>query len=418
MRSKIQIPAIKGILGITEFEHNTSNLKYNMKRVGKSKVVTKSAESGKRKTVGRAASAGKYAGAAKGKSTGKFASADSSKVNEKFTSEEKAAHKAKYKVSAKDKPREKSISGAKGKATNKFETDKKGTSEVKFKSSGRGRTSGKPALLKKEYTDGGEKKFTYKTKSSEVDDKPKSRAPKTSDSMRLNRYLANAGICSRREADTYIAAGIVTINGKVVTELGTKVMFNDVVKFNDAPLAQEKKIYILLNKPKDYVTTLDDPHAKKTVIDLIKNGCKERVYPVGRLDKATTGLLLLTNDGDLADFLSHPRNNKKKIYQATLDKVATVADLQTLYDGVQLEDGMVKADEITFVNQDDKREVGIEIHSGKNRVVRRMFEHLGYEVKKLDRVYFAGLTKKNLPRGKWRFLVEKEIVMLKRGIFD
>ena len=389
-----------------------------MKRVGKSKVVTQSAESSKRKTVGRSASAGKFAGAGKGKTTGKFASKDSGKVNEKFTPEEKAAHKAKYKTEAKEKPREKGLTGTRGKSTNKFEADKKGTSEVKFKAAGKGRTGAKPRSFKKENTDGGEKKFAIKRNFSEAEDKPKSRAPKTSESMRLNRYLANAGICSRREADTYIEAGIVTINGKVVTELGTKVMFNDVVKFNDAPLAQEKKVYILLNKPKDYVTTLDDPHAKKTVIDLIKNGCKERVYPVGRLDKATTGLLLLTNDGDLADFLSHPRNNKKKIYQATLDKVATVADLQTLYDGVQLEDGIVKADEITFVNQEDKREVGIEIHSGKNRVVRRMFEHLGYEVKKLDRVYFAGLTKKNLPRGKWRFLVEKEIVMLKRGIFD
>jgi 23S rRNA pseudouridine2605 synthase len=389
-----------------------------MKRVGKSKVVTQRAESGKRKTVGRSASTGKFAGAGKGKSTGKFASADASKANEKFTPEEKAAHKAKYKAAAKEKPGEKGLSGSRGKTTDKFDSNKNGASEVKFKTGGKGRTGAKPGSFKKEYSDGGEKKFAAKRNFSEDEDKPKSRAPKISESMRLNRYLANAGICSRREADTYIEAGIVTINGKVVTELGTKVMFNDVVKFNDAPLAQEKKVYILLNKPKDYVTTLDDPHAKKTVIDLIKNGCKERVYPVGRLDKATTGLLLLTNDGDLADFLSHPRNNKKKIYQATLDKVATVADLQTLYDGVQLEDGIVKADEITFVNQEDKREVGIEIHSGKNRVVRRMFEHLGYEVKKLDRVYFAGLTKKNLPRGKWRFLVEKEIVMLKRGIFD
>jgi 23S rRNA pseudouridine2605 synthase len=268
--------------------------------------------------------------------------------------------------------------------------------------------------------DVGEKKFTAKRKDTTVTPKPKEKikALKTSDSIRLNRYLANAGICSRREADKYIESGIVTINGKVVTELGTKVMYNDEVKFNDALLAQEKKIYILLNKPKDYVTTLDDPHAKKTVIDLIKNGCKERVYPVGRLDKATTGLLLLTNDGDLAEFLAHPRNNKKKIYQATLDKPATSNDLQKLYDGVILEDGTVKADEITFVDSEDKRVVGIEIHSGKNRIVRRMFEHVGYNVKKLDRVYFAGLTKKNLPRGKWRFLSEKEVVMLKRGIFS
>lgn len=236
--------------------------------------------------------------------------------------------------------------------------------------------------------------------------------------MRLNRYLANAGVCSRREADKYIEAGIVTINGNVITELGTKVKYGDVVKFNDALLEPEKKTYILLNKPKDYVTTLDDPHADRTVIDLIRNGCKERVYPVGRLDKATTGLLLLTNDGDLAEFLAHPRNNKKKIYQATLDKVATKADLQRLYEGVSLEDGDIRADDINFVDANDKRVVGIEIHSGKNRIVRRMFEHIGYDVRKLDRVYFAGLTKKNLPRGKWRFLSDKEVNMLKRGIFS
>ncbi len=236
--------------------------------------------------------------------------------------------------------------------------------------------------------------------------------------IRLNRFLANAGICSRREADKYIESGVVSINGKVVLELGTKVKLNDVVRFNDAVVVPEKKTYILLNKPKDYVTTLDDPHAKRTVIDLIKNGCKERVYPVGRLDKATTGLLLLTNDGDLTDFLLHPRNNKKKIYQATLDKPAKEEDLQKLYDGVKLEDGDVKADAITFITPDNKREIGIEIHSGKNRVVRRMFEHIGYKVRKLDRVYFAGLTKKNLPRGKWRYLSEKEIVMLKRGLFS
>jgi 23S rRNA pseudouridine2605 synthase len=236
--------------------------------------------------------------------------------------------------------------------------------------------------------------------------------------MRLNRYLANAGICSRREADKYIEAGIVTINGNVITELGTKVKFGDVVKFNDEVLAPEKKTYVLLNKPKDYVTTLDDPHATKTVIDLIKNGCAERVYPVGRLDKATTGLLLLTNDGDLAEFLAHPRNNKKKVYQATLDKPAIRADLQRLLEGVTLEDGDVKADDINFVDTADKSIIGIEIHSGKNRIVRRMFEHIGYDVKKLDRVYFAGLTKKNLPRGKWRFLSEKEVTMLKRGIFS
>ncbi len=264
------------------------------------------------------------------------------------------------------------------------------------------------------------KKFDGKRKTERATSNAKEKQPlkKLTDEIRLNRYLANAGICSRRDADTYIAAGVVSINGKVVTELGTKVAYGDVVKFNDAPIIPEKKTYILLNKPKDYVTTLDDPHAKDTVLDLIRNGCKERVYPVGRLDKATTGLLLLTNDGELADYLSHPRNNKKKIYQATLDKIPSEADLQKLYDGVALEDGTIKADEVNFCNPDDKHEVGIEIHSGRNRVVRRMFEHLGYKVKKLDRVYYAGLTKKNLPRGKWRFLEEKEIAMLKRGAFS
>ncbi|MBI9067031.1 MAG: rRNA pseudouridine synthase [Salinivirgaceae bacterium] len=246
----------------------------------------------------------------------------------------------------------------------------------------------------------------------------KSQAIKATEGVRLNRYLANAGICSRREADKYIESGIVSINNKVITELGTKVKYGDVVKFNDQTLVPEKKTYILLNKPKDYVTTLDDPHAEKIVTDLIKNGCKERVYPVGRLDKATTGLLLLTNDGELTEFLAHPRNNKKKIYQATLDKPATKEDLQKLFDGITLDDGAIKADAIDYCNPEDKKEIGVEIHSGKNRVVRRMFEHLGYRVKKLDRVYFAGLTKKNLPRGKWRFLSEKEVVMLKRGSFS
>lgn len=241
---------------------------------------------------------------------------------------------------------------------------------------------------------------------------------KQTDEVRLNRYLSQAGICSRREADTYIEAGVVTINGKVITELGSKVKYGDVVKFNDAPIVPEKKTYILLNKPKDYITTTDDPMAKNTVLDLIRNGCKERVFSVGRLDKPTTGLLLLTNDGELADFLSHPKNNKKKIYQVTLDRTVNEDHLQNLYDGVELEDGVAKAELVTYCTPGDKREVGIEIHSGKNRLVRRMFEHLGYKVKKLDRVYYAGLTKKNLPRGKWRYLNDKEIVMLKRGSYS
>jgi 23S rRNA pseudouridine2605 synthase len=264
------------------------------------------------------------------------------------------------------------------------------------------------------------KSFEGKPKIEKDSTKPKVKTSplKTSDETRLNKFLANAGICSRRDADTYIAAGVVSINGKIVTELGTKVLYGDVVKFNDLPIMPEKMTYVLLNKPKDYVTTLEDPHAKNTVIDLIRNGCKERVYPVGRLDKATTGLLLLTNDGELAEFLSHPRNNKKKIYQVTLDRIPAEEDLEKLYSGIELEDGKVKADEVTYCNPDDKHEIGVEIHSGANRVIRRMFEHLGYKVKKLDRVYYAGLTKKNLPRGKWRFLNEKEIIMLKRGSYS
>jgi 23S rRNA pseudouridine2605 synthase len=261
-------------------------------------------------------------------------------------------------------------------------------------------------------------KQQYKKKSVRKSQPQKTVKALSGDGIRLNRFLANAGICSRREADKYIESGVVSVNGKVVLELGIKVKPSDIVRFNDEVVVPEKKTYILLNKPKDYVTTLDDPHAKHTVIDLIKNGCKERVYPVGRLDKATTGLLLLTNDGDLTDFLLHPRNNKKKVYQAALDKSAKEEDLQKLYDGIKLEDGDIKADAITFTNPDDKREVGIEIHSGKNRIVRRMFEHIGYKVRRLDRVYFAGLTKKNLPRGKWRYLSEKEIVMLKRSLYS
>jgi len=254
-----------------------------------------------------------------------------------------------------------------------------------------------------------------KVKKTDSEDK-KVKPLKTSDGDRLNKYIAKAGICSRREADKYIEAGLVSINGKVITELGTKVFFGDKVCLNEQLISPEKNTYILLNKPKDYMTTLEDPHAKKKVVDLIN--CKERVYPVGRLDKATTGLLLLTNDGDLAEQLAHPKNNKKKIYQVTLDKNAQPDDLQKLLIGITLEDGPIKVDQVTYCNPEDKRELGVEIHSGKNRIIRRMFEHLGYKVKKLDRVYYAGLTKKNLPRGKWRFLNDKEIVMLKRGLYD
>lgn len=237
------------------------------------------------------------------------------------------------------------------------------------------------------------------------------------DGIRLNRYIANAGVCSRRDADQYITAGVISINGKIVTELGTKVHYGDVVKFNDAPLMPERKTYILLNKPKDYVTTTDDPHAEKTVMDLLGDAIKSRVYPVGRLDRATTGLLLLTNDGDLAEHLCHPKYNKQKIYHVTLDRKVAEEDIEKMLTGIELEDGPAKADEIEYCNPDDLSEVGVVIHSGRNRIVRRMFEALQYRVRKLDRVYYAGLTKKNLPRGKWRFLTDKEVSMLKRGAY-
>lgn len=231
--------------------------------------------------------------------------------------------------------------------------------------------------------------------------------------IRLNRFIANAGICSRREADKYIAAGTVTVNGEIVTELGTKVKPSDDVRFDGRRLNAEKKVYLLLNKPKDYVTTTEDPHADRTVMDLVHDACDERIYPVGRLDKNTTGVLLFTNDGEMSERLTHPSHSIKKIYQVTLDKPLTKNDLQQIADGLELEDGPIAADAISYIDATAKNEVGIEIHSGRNRIVRRMFEHLGYRVRKLDRVFFAGLTKKNLPRGKWRFLSAKEIQFLK-----
>lgn len=236
--------------------------------------------------------------------------------------------------------------------------------------------------------------------------------------IRLNKFLANAGVCSRREADEYITAGVVTVNGEVVTELGTKVLRSDEVKFHDQNVSLEKKVYVLLNKPKDYVTTSDDPQQRKTVMDLVKGACPERIYPVGRLDRNTTGVLLLTNDGDLASKLTHPKFLKKKVYHVHLDKNVTSHDLQQIRDGITLEDGEVKADAADYADERDKSQVGIEIHSGKNRIVRRIFESLGYRVTKLDRVQFAGLTKKNLRRGDWRFLTEKEVEMLRMGAFE
>ena len=236
--------------------------------------------------------------------------------------------------------------------------------------------------------------------------------------IRLNKFLANAGICSRREADEYITAGVISVNGEIVTELGTKVKRTDEIKFHDQPVSIERKVYVLLNKPKDCVTTSDDPQARKTVMDLVKDACRERIYPVGRLDRNTTGVLLLTNDGDLASKLTHPKFLKKKIYHVYCDKNVTVGDLDRIASGITLDDGEVHADAISYASDTDKSQVGIEIHSGKNRIVRRIFEALGYRVVKLDRVYFAGLTKRGLRRGDWRFLTEKEVNMLRMGSFE
>ena len=236
--------------------------------------------------------------------------------------------------------------------------------------------------------------------------------------IRLNKFLANAGICSRREADEFIAAGVVSVNGVVVTELGTKIQRTDDVKFHDESVNIERKVYVLLNKPKDCVTTSDDPQERKTVMHCVKDACKDRIYPVGRLDRNTTGVLLLTNDGDLASKLTHPKFLKKKIYHVYCDKNVTKADLDQIASGITLEDGEIHADAISYASETDKKQVGIEIHSGKNRIVRRIFESLGYRVNKLDRVYFAGLTKKGLRRGDWRYLTEQEVNMLRMGSFE
>ncbi len=242
-------------------------------------------------------------------------------------------------------------------------------------------------------------------------------APSMPETMRLNRFISMSGICSRREADELISQGLVMVNGVVVTELGAKINNSDEVIYNGQRLKGEKKVYILMNKPKGYVTTIEDPNTDKTVISLISNACQERVYPVGRLDKNSLGVLLITNDGDLTKKLTHPSYNKKKIYQVDLNKNVSVEDLQKIYNGVELEDGVVEVDDIQFTSE-SKRQIGIEIHSGRNRVVRRLFESLGYSVVKLDRVYFAGLTKKNLPRGRWRFLTDAEVSMLKSGSYE
>jgi 23S rRNA pseudouridine2605 synthase len=261
------------------------------------------------------------------------------------------------------------------------------------------------------YNSPGTKKSGPRTKN-----KTKSNPPENT-VMRLNRFIANSGVCSRRDADEHIRNGLITVNGKCITDLGTKVSFDDDVRYRGKRLSAEKKVYILMNKPKDYVTTVEDPHAEKTVLDLLGEEFTERVYPVGRLDKATTGVLILTNDGELTGKLTHPRYKRRKIYHVFLDKAVTKNDLFKLTEGVELEGEKIVADAVSYADPEDKSQIGIELHSGQNRVIRRMFESLGYRVKKLDRVYFAGLTKKNVPRGKWRFLNEKEINMLKRGIF-
>ena len=242
--------------------------------------------------------------------------------------------------------------------------------------------------------------------------------PDPNEQIRLNKFMANAGLCSRREADEFIQQGLIKVNGNVVTELGTKISHNDVVEYNDKVVTLESKCYILLNKPKDCVTTSDDPNGRLTVMDLVKGACEERIYPVGRLDRNTTGVLLLTNDGDLASKLTHPKFVKKKIYHVWTDKDIAEEDMQRIADGIELEDGPIHADAISYATDTDRNQAGIEIHSGRNRIVRRIFESLGYHVTKLDRVYFAGLTKKNLPRGRWRYLTQEEVNFLKMGSFE
>lgn len=291
------------------------------------------------------------------------------------------------------------------------------SSKPAFRSEGKPayKSEGKPAY-KSEGKGGAKRSFAPK-RDEKPRNYPKYNPNKVTGEVRLNRFISQSGVCSRREADDFILAGVVTVNGQVVTELGTKILPTDEVRFNDERLQGEKNVYLVLNKPKGYVTSLDDPYADKTVMDLVKNACTERVYPVGRLDKNSVGLLLITNDGDITRQLTHPSCHKKKIYQVTLDKPLTRADMDTLTEGITLEDGDIFADEIAYASE-DKRSVGVEIHSGRNRIVRRMFEHLGYTVQKLDRVYYAGLTKKNLKRGAWRFLTKEEVMRLKTGQYE
>jgi len=266
---------------------------------------------------------------------------------------------------------------------------------------------------KKEYKFQNQQKFNRFAKKPTKSFKEKSNENAESSDIRLNKYIANAGICSRREADVFIKAGSATVNGKVVSEMGYKVQEGDVVRFDGSLITPEAKQYILLNKPKNYITTMDDERGRKTVMELVSNATNERIYPVGRLDRNTTGLLLFTNDGDIAKKLTHPKHQVRKIYHASLDKKLAMSDLQKIGQNFKLDDKMVFVDDISYIQGEPKTQVGIQIHSGRNRIVRRIFEHFGYKVTKLDRVVFAGLTKKNLPRGRYRTLTDQEIINLK-----
>lgn len=294
-----------------------------------------------------------------------------------------------------------------GKFERKDKRSSKDFSDKKY--SGEKKSFGKKREFKEEYTDGAKEKRPRIVKNSF-----QKRNPENDGLIRLNKYISNSGVCSRREADKLIESGAVTVNGKIVAELGFKVSPDDVITYGGQAIKRERKVYVLLNKPKDYITTLDDPEGRKTVMELVKNAGKERIYPVGRLDRNTTGLLMLTNDGEMAMKLTHPKHNIQKMYAVEIDRGLKPEHLKALHEGIELEDGFIKADKIEFVGEgSNRKEIGIEIHSGRNRIVRRMFEHFDYNVVKLDRVMFAGLTKKDLPRGKWRFLSEKEISFLK-----
>lgn len=290
--------------------------------------------------------------------------------------------------------------------------DRKGYGSKPYGTQGGGAYGGRPTDRRRPAGQRGPKVPKYNS-----ENYPTFPAPVIEDKIRLNRYIAMSGICSRREADEFIQSGVVSVNGLVVTELGAKVSQQDEVRFNGNVIRNERKVYIVMNKPKGYVTSVEDPHADKTVMELLKEGCRERVYPVGRLDKNSLGVLLITNDGDMAKKLMHPSFEKKKVYQVSLDKPLTHADMDALVQGFELDDGEIHADAVSYVGT-KKTEIGIEIHSGRNRIVRRMFEHLGYKVTKLDRVYFAGLTKQRLKRGEWRFLTPREVQALRSGQYE